>query len=280
MKPVIAICFVLAGLAVKGQQLPNSGFEKWSIREEYIEPDGWISTNAFAYFGAPETCYPIENAHTGKWAMKLEARIDPITGDTLQAVLAVGSDYQYAGIAFTHRPQSFSFYYQHNRRDTAVAAVFLTKWNTLKNKRDTLATAFTFFIDSTTTYTKRTLPFNWVSQTSPDTCIAVFLASLKPKPNPGNYLIIDDLMLDGFLGTEDIFSPKNQLTVYPNPVTERLYIETDREIISAEILSITGERILTASGNEITTSSLLPGIYILLLKDVKGELIHRKFIKK
>lgn len=260
------------------QQLPNSGFENWSLREEYIEPDGWISTNAFAYFGAPETCYPVEESRTGKWAMKLESRYDPNTGNSLQAFLAIGNSYDYAGIAFTHRPQSFSFYYKHNHRDTAIAGIFLTKWNTLLRRRDTLASAFTFFIDSTNTFTLRQMPLTWARQGNPDTCIAIFLSSLKAKPNPGNYLVVDDMRLDGFLGTELV--EKESIVIYPNPTLSTVTINSNTPVTNIAVWSLDGRLLFVENSTSFSMAHLPPGSYMVKASLENGGIINKIVVRE
>ncbi len=264
-----------------GQQLPNSSFENWSLRGEYIEPDGWISTNAFAFNGAVETCYPFEDAHTGKWAMKLESRIDPLTKDTLQAILVLGSDYTYPGIHYNQRPTGLKFFYKHNLKDTALAAIFLTKWNTQTNRRDTIASAFHFFTDSTSTYKALNIPLNYTQSIRPDSCITIFLSTLKSKPNPHNFLLIDDLELTGNVnvGSEE-WTSLTELKVYPNPVTDILKIDAEQSIQSVIVFDAQGKQILKVNDNKVDVNSFYTGTYYLLIEFEKGKTYTTKFYKQ
>ena len=260
------------------QQLPNSGFENWSFREEYIEPDGWISTNAFAFTGAVETCYPHEDARTGNWSAKLETRIDPLSQDTLKCILACGLNYEAPGMHYRWRPSTFSFYYQHNLRDTAVALLVLTKYNTLLKRRDTVGIAPVFFIDSTATFKKQTINITYLKPDKPDTCIAVFITSLKDKPWPGNYLIIDDMELSGFpLSTPEMDAPP--VTIYPNPARDIVTIQSKEEITSWSVWTANGKLALHGTGERVDIAALKPATYIFNIQLKSGELITEKMYK-
>lgn len=274
-----AIVLLCVYCVVEAQQLPNGGFENWSLKNEYIEPEGWISTNAYAYFGAVETCYPFEDARTGKWAAKLETRIDPLTKDTLRALMVVGDNYDFPGIPLYQKYKSVSFYYKHNLKDTALAAFFLTKWNTQKNKRDTLASAFNFFTDSTSTYKQKNLVFDYGQNTTkPDTCIAFFLSSLKEKANPENFLLLDDITVDVVLGIDEALLP--QIEIYPNPSSSTISINSPLQIQSVSVYSLTGKLMMQAEVNTFSINQLPPSTYILWVHFANGQTASKAIIKQ
>lgn len=276
-----ALLYLTISISCIGQQLPNSSFENWSLKGEYIEPDGWISTNAFAFNGAVETCYPFEDAHSGKWGMKLESRIDPLTKDTLQAILALGSDYNNAGIGYNQRPTGLKLFYQHNLKDTALAAVFLTKWNTQTSKRDTIASAFHFFTDSTSTYKALTMPLTYTQSIRPDSCITIFLSTLKAKPNPNNFLLIDDLELTGNVNVGVNELPNTTtVKIYPNPTTDMLKIEAEQPLQSVTIFDVQGKKVLKAKDIIIDVSSLKTNTYYIFIEFENGDSHTAKFSKQ
>lgn len=276
-----ALYLFLTCVSCYAQQLPNSGFENWSLRGDYIEPDGWISTNAFAANGTVETCYPFEDAKSGKWAMKLESRIDPLTKDTLQAILVLGEDYNFPGIPYNQRPTSLKFNYKHNLKDTALAAIFLTKWNTQTYKRDTIGLAAHFFTDNASNYKALNIPINYNSNSRPDTCIVVFLSSLKSKPNPNNFLLIDDLELTGNVNVGANELPSTPaIKVYPNPATNTLYIDTKEQIKSVSVFDIRGKEILKVKGKLVDVSNLLIGYYYVFVEFENGSGYTTRFLKQ
>lgn len=73
------------------------------------------------------------------------------------------------------------------------------------------------------------------------------------------------------------------LKIYPNPVANRLIIETNKkEDISYQIINLNGQVLkgIIAAGNSIIDVSTLPSsIYLLLVTDQKGNNSSQKFIK-
>lgn len=275
--------FVLTVLTINGfsQQLPNSSFENWSLKNEYIEADGWISTNAYAYFGAPETCYPFEDAHSGQWSAKLEIRTDPITGDTVKSILILGTNYEAPGIAYTQRPTAFSFYYKNNLLDTGLAFLMLTRWNSVTNYHDTVALVYNFFTTASSTFTQITLPITYSNNSAPDSCFALFFSSVKDKPTPGNYLIIDDLQFAGVTNTGISGLTSNTiLKVYPNPAKEKLTIDCADDISSYNLFAANGALLQQGQDKEVNTAPLASGVYILQVSFKNGNVLHCPVVKQ
>jgi extracellular elastinolytic metalloproteinase len=80
---------------------------------------------------------------------------------------------------------------------------------------------------------------------------------------------------------------KTIFSVYPNPTTDVIYINNNRNTGSAiyNIVDLTGRVIQTntitlTNGSKINTSSLSTGVYILRLKTNSGEIFSQKIIKK
>lgn len=84
---------------------------------------------------------------------------------------------------------------------------------------------------------------------------------------------------DAGAGTIELQKGVN-LTIYPNPVTDILYIKTDIEIKSLSIIDITGKIMDTnnINPNQIDVSHLISGIYFLKVETVAGIRIE-KFTK-
>jgi hypothetical protein len=71
--------------------------------------------------------------------------------------------------------------------------------------------------------------------------------------------------------------------VYPNPVTDYLYIKCSDAVTSVDVLDISGKVILSekviGSTSEINTSSLKVGIYHVRFMQDNGEFLYFKIIK-
>ncbi len=83
------------------------------------------------------------------------------------------------------------------------------------------------------------------------------------------------------------FSNNTMITVYPNPVTDKLQIEVPQKsvliVIDIEILNIEGQTIKTIFSNSksatVDLTGLSSGVYIVRVKTAK-EIITKKFIKE
>jgi hypothetical protein len=88
-------------------------------------------------------------------------------------------------------------------------------------------------------------------------------------------LFVDACNLD----TEDF--NKKKVNVYPNPVQNRLFIDT-QEIQQYEIYSILGSKISEGTlsvGSGIDCSGLTSGVYLISLTDTYGTVSTAKFVK-
>lgn len=73
---------------------------------------------------------------------------------------------------------------------------------------------------------------------------------------------------------------KSDINVYPNPVSENLYINTP-ENYSVEIYSILGEKIITTQEKQIDLHQLKSGVYIARIQNEDGESIKSiKLLKR
>lgn len=88
------------------------------------------------------------------------------------------------------------------------------------------------------------------------------------------------------LGTGESQSKENNLSIYPNPTAQFLYIgkESDKTYENISIIDMSGKLVLQKSKHTykepIDVSSLVPGNYIIVSKDAKGKVYKNKFIKK
>ena len=74
----------------------------------------------------------------------------------------------------------------------------------------------------------------------------------------------------------------DKFAVYPNPVNDRLFIDTDEAIDEVSVYNILGVSVYSTkslTGNGISVADLTKGIYFVKIKTDKGEAVKR-FIKK
>lgn len=73
-----------------------------------------------------------------------------------------------------------------------------------------------------------------------------------------------------------------QVTVYPNPTTDALYLDLPQETIEeVMVYNMLGQRVLKPQTSQsIDVSMLKPGVYLLKLKDQEQRIRTHKFIKR
>jgi hypothetical protein len=80
------------------------------------------------------------------------------------------------------------------------------------------------------------------------------------------------------LATDEL--EKHNISFYPNPVQDLLYItDPDSRISSISVFDTRGQLLSSGLQNEIETSNLLPGCYQLCVILKTGERIYDRFIK-
>ena len=73
----------------------------------------------------------------------------------------------------------------------------------------------------------------------------------------------------------------NQITLYPNPVTDVLRFQKNING-TVQIIDITGKTVYNSiiNSNNLNTSHFSPGVYQIILEELKGTLHHGQFVKK
>jgi uncharacterized membrane protein len=100
--------------------------------------------------------------------------------------------------------------------------------------------------------------------------------------NSSNQIVAFYLDLTGYLSTDDMIKIKDNVSIYPNPVKDIIYIKTTGKIDRADVYNKVGQRVafFNSVEDKIDVSSLSPGNYILQIL-VKGEVSQNfKFIKQ
>jgi hypothetical protein len=74
---------------------------------------------------------------------------------------------------------------------------------------------------------------------------------------------------------------QSSLQVYPNPVNNRLFVQSEQQIERLEILSVYGQLIRSyASTKELFIEGLIPGNYLLMIEYIDGQRERKMFIKQ
>ncbi|WP_124641715.1 T9SS-dependent choice-of-anchor J family protein [Amniculibacterium aquaticum] len=95
------------------------------------------------------------------------------------------------------------------------------------------------------------------------------------------YLLLDDVkVLQGNLSTNEIDAKNISLSVYPNPTTDVLNIETKDKLKSVSVFDMSGKKMdLKLNGTSVDVKALRSGAYMISVETNKGSQ-SLKFIKK
>ena len=77
----------------------------------------------------------------------------------------------------------------------------------------------------------------------------------------------------------------NNVLVYPNPCTVQCFLRNDQaDIVDIQVFDVCGKLILSESCHNnmvrLNTSSWIPGLYNVVVRDADGYLYHEKIVKR
>ncbi len=273
-------------------QIPNSGFENWTNMGTYDNPDGWGTMNNTTSSGGIYTATKGTPGFPGAAYLILTSQL--IGGNVVNAIAVSGkldsiSKQPISGFAFNLRPQKFTGKWQHMIFGSSQGSVFakLTRWNTVTNSRETIATANQTLTGMAMSWANFTINFVYQTGNYPDTCIIVLKAS-GLTPTADDYLYIDNLAFTGTVtGINDQSNILNNLMVFPNPCSQNISINLNlKSSVKTifEFLDLTGKIVLSKteflpqgeSTQIINISNLSKGFYFIRIATDNG-IETRKF---
>ncbi len=92
------------------------------------------------------------------------------------------------------------------------------------------------------------------------------------------------IVVDICLGVADN-TVASAISLYPNPVTEQLQVNSDQPLLSYSVLDVSGRQVMTGSCNSAVTiyinvQELAAGTYVLQTTGVNGVIVKTQFVKK
>lgn len=275
-------------------QIPNAGFETWaSVGGAYADPTGWGNLNAMTTNMGTYTCMKGTPGSPGTSYLKLVSKnvsmMGVMPGVAVSGVMSMATYQPISGFAFAQRPQSLTGSWQHMvyGNDTGYVAVYLTKWDAVTMRRDTVAMAMQTLPDMVMMWTSFSIPLMYMSGATPDTALITLSAS-GSTPVVNSYLYVDNLAFAGSVAgiKENKFTANVKL--FPNPATDKLVINlsnTKTTKAQLEVFDIVGSKVKSigetdfSSNYTLDIADLAKGQYIVKLTSVDG-IITRKFLKQ
>lgn len=304
MKKIVFI-FIVSVLGIFNSiAQPNGGFENWTPKFSYENPDGWETLNFLSLLSPPNPLSAFKavgfDKHSGNYSLKLttvyinnrpvfgDITIDSLIGDSTGAAYT-GTIYlspvsYKIGFPYTGRPEKLEFWskYAPVGNDVGSGAVFLKKWNGISS--DTIAFGLVV-ISSTPIYTKFEVNLEYRLSSIPDSALIVFASSMSNSTARLNStLYVDDVEFTGWVGIEeksDLYADK--IKIFPNPAKENLTILAEiEEAENIRIVDVSGKIVCESKIQKyqanIKTDLLAEGIYFYhVLNNREGILAKGKF---
>ncbi|MEO8759358.1 MAG: T9SS type A sorting domain-containing protein [Bacteroidia bacterium] len=294
IKKLLSIALVTATLTGNAQQLTNSGFETWAGSPS--TPTGWgtidkaiANSPLGSFIGATSFVTKSSSPHAGSFAMMLSTSSAGTFGTFPAAAVygdleLVGTTPAFTGTPYTLSPSSVSYYAKGTviAGDSAPSILFLTKWNTTTNKRDTIAGGVDYLNSSlTSTYTLRTFPIYYqIYGVTPDTINYIISSSVvTSSPALGTSITVDDITISGNVaGITKNASTQANAVAYPNPATSQITIATTSDKAKfVNVYDLTGRLMskidMTNKQANIDLNSFNSGMYIYTIVDANNAVL-------
>ncbi len=204
------LCFIAQSVFA---QIPNAGFEYWTLGN----PDDWNANNVLT------NVTQSVSSHSGTYAVRGD--VAELAGYTFSPTITSGVNAE--GFAFSERPVSITGYFQFSPAASSGDR-FAVNVGLYKGGAGGIGVGIAANVYSTATsgYTKFSVPFNYLTQDVPDTCV-IMIAIVGPGtnqqalPHVGSYYFLDDLAFSNEpVNVNDrVNTPAqfNLLQNYPNP---------------------------------------------------------------
>ncbi len=82
------------------------------------------------------------------------------------------------------------------------------------------------------------------------------------------------------LATSENTNTTKDISIYPNPAKDVLFIQSEKRVSQVEIYNMAGQKVLETKETKINTSNLKPGVYMVKIKDVDNQISSQKLIIK
>ncbi len=90
---------------------------------------------------------------------------------------------------------------------------------------------------------------------------------------------VTNLYTNNMLTSENFHTNNLEVGLYPNPVNDLLNIDTKEEILSIEVYSLQGQKVLSSKQNRINVAELPAGIYLVRIEDINKNIATKKILK-
>lgn len=286
-----AIALMFTAVISKAQSVPNGSFEAWSNPNGYLVPNDWETLNDMTSAAGVYTA--TRGGVVSDYYLKLTSQtvtgMGVMPGMVVSGMLDMNNLTALSGFPFAYRPTAFTGKWQYmgnSGNDIGYVNVFLTKWNSSMQMRDTIGYVSQDLNGMVMSWSNFTLPFTYNNTDVPDSCIIALSAS-GPNPEAGSYLYVDNLSFSEIIAGVENTEITGTFRIYPNPSNQEIQIDLSGLKSAAqqfEITDLTGRIVLTKQHNgallqTISIGELPAGNYLLRISTAKG-IVTQKISKQ
>ncbi len=200
-------------------------------------------------------------------------KIDDVDGSDYFMIIRDNNDNIVAAFVIDYSDGNLSIY-DGTIDDTSNTSTDITPnvWYNFKIVIDMTAKTAAYFVNNVSVGTKNFLP----SITSVNIIDFAY-------DDYGTGFTVDNIKLlnADLLSTSDVKNSNEQLSIYPNPVSDFIHIKTQDTIRSVEITDAAGRLVLKDSSgrSQLSVAALQQGLYLVKVYTA-GSIFTKKFIKK
>jgi hypothetical protein len=276
-------------------QILNNGFENWTSMGAYSNPDNWETLNNYTALAGVYTATKGMPGSPGASYLMLTSKTvstSVVNGVAVYGKLDAPTMQGVAGLPFTQQPVRLTGNWQHMIYGSSQGSILvkLTKWNSVTNLRNVVATGSVTLTGMAMSWATFTVNLTYTSSVAPDSCMIVLKAS-GTTPTNNDYLWVDNLAFSGSItGINNIENNISDVSIFPNPATENFTIELNvkkASPINFKLVDLTGKLIkeITASevfGNyktSISITDIAKGSYFLKISSDDGLEVKKIMIQ-
>ena len=252
-----AILLFGATLAVSAQ-IPNGGFEIWSIQDGHSVPDGWLTYNDVPTVGGP-TVEPGAPGHPGSLHAVITTRPSGVGASGIQGWISAGNSTGNAGFPFAQRPGVFIGQWQYaiQPSDTGQIQVAFSKWN--GSSAEPVGFGILEVTGTISSWQPFSFPITWLSGETPDTAYIQIVSSINfNAPVVGSTMKVDDLAFSGSAGISG--QAVRQLVFTVHPIADDVLQITSSETGELQCYDAGGRLMATRSIHDLNTTISIPSL--------------------
>ena len=296
MKKILFTFTVSSFISVSAfAQILNNGFENWTSMGAYSNPDNWETlTNYTALAGVYTATKGMPGSPGASYLMLTSKTVSTsvVNGVAVYGKLDAPTMQGVAGLPFTQQPVRLTGNWQHMIYGSSQGSVLvkLTKWNTVTNMRNVVATGSVTLTGMAMSWATFTVNLTYTSSVAPDSCMIVLKAS-GTTPTNNDYLWVDNLAFSGsIIGINTIENNISDVSIFPNPATENFTIELNVKKASTvlfQVIDLTGKIVKEINAGEvfgnyktsISITDIAKGSYFLKISSDDGLEVKKIMIQ-